>query len=446
MVSYVSYISRRLPEKHYLFLSRLVGIMRNKYLKIAAFSLIALAVAFPKEMNIPLVKREIDRISARADFTACSNEPEEEMTTIQMIKRWGYKAEEHFVTTEDGYILALHRIPGAKGSTPVLMHHALLESSSCWVITGKSKALAFILADMGYDVWMANSRGNTYSRNHTTKSPSNQDFWDFSWHEMGIYDLPAEIKYISSINDKSLLYIGHSMGTTMFYVMASERPDEAVNVKAMFGLAPVAFTNNIRGPFYIFGNILHFLQDNANHQGKYEFFNQNQYFKFAAKCICSRPLLRNICDIVIQSVVGFSSKQSDAMLLPLVLTHTPAGTSMKTIMHFAQGIQSKQFRHYDHGIKINNQRYKNPIPPEYDFRKIQVPITLFWGQNDFLAQPKDVKRLYDQLPKKVAIYKINDPEFNHLDFLWGIDAPKLVYSRLIALMDEYRYSNETTST
>lgn len=61
---------------------------------------------------------------------------------------------------------------------------------------------------------------------------------------------------------------------------------------------------------------------------------------------------------------------------------------MKTIVHFAQGIQTKQFRQYDYGKHKNRQRYNESIPPEYDFTKIQVPIALFSGQNDFLAQPK----------------------------------------------------------
>lgn len=29
----------------------------------------------------------------------------------QLIRHFGYTAEEHFVTTEDGYILTVHRIP-----------------------------------------------------------------------------------------------------------------------------------------------------------------------------------------------------------------------------------------------------------------------------------------------------------------------------------------------
>lgn len=38
---------------------------------------------------------------------------------------------------------------------------------------------AYILADKAYDVWLANARGNRYSRAHRTLDPNDIKFWNF---------------------------------------------------------------------------------------------------------------------------------------------------------------------------------------------------------------------------------------------------------------------------
>ena len=47
----------------------------------------------------------------------------------------------------------------------------------------------FLLADAGYDVWLGNFRGNIYNRNHTHLDPDQEDFWKFSWDDMGQFEL-----------------------------------------------------------------------------------------------------------------------------------------------------------------------------------------------------------------------------------------------------------------
>ena len=39
---------------------------------------------------------------------------------------------------------------------------------------------AYILADRGYDVWLGNARGSTYSRGHVSLNADEDPFWDFS--------------------------------------------------------------------------------------------------------------------------------------------------------------------------------------------------------------------------------------------------------------------------
>jgi lysosomal acid lipase/cholesteryl ester hydrolase len=73
----------------------------------------------------------------------------------KLIESWGYKAEEHFVTTEDGYTLTLHRIPGRPNpetgnrKIPVLLGHCLVGTSAIWAFGPAENSLAYLLADQG---------------------------------------------------------------------------------------------------------------------------------------------------------------------------------------------------------------------------------------------------------------------------------------------------------
>lgn len=110
----------------------------------------------------------------------------------------------------------------------------------------------YILYEMGYDIWMANARGNVYSKGHLKYNRNGwrsdrKKYWNFSWHEIGKYDIPATIDYIlEKTNFTKVHYIGHSQGTTSFFVMMSERPE--YNDKVLFAtvMAPAVFMGHVK--------------------------------------------------------------------------------------------------------------------------------------------------------------------------------------------------------
>lgn len=80
-------------------------------------------------------------------------------------------------------------------------------------------------------------------------------------------------------------------------------------------------------------------------------------------------------------------------LLPTILGHSPAGSSTRTVLHYAQGVNSGAFRKYDFGQERNLVEYGSLVPPAYNLSKVTAPIAFYWGENDWLGS-KAVRKKY----------------------------------------------------
>ena len=89
-------------------------------------------------------------------------------------------------------------IAGTEKDRAILLMNGANMNADSWVINKqKSQTLPFLLADLGYDVWLGNNRGvNDYS-SHESLTVNDPEYWDFSFAEMGTFDVPAMINYIT---------------------------------------------------------------------------------------------------------------------------------------------------------------------------------------------------------------------------------------------------------
>lgn len=357
----------------------------------------------------------------------------------ELSSKYGHPSEEYQVITEDGYILTLHRLPG-RSKTPVLLMHGIFSTSDSWILRGNA-SLPVILADKHHDVWIGNCRGNFYSRKHLYLNPNSKKFWNFTFHEIGLYDLSAIIdKVLETTGAKKINAIGHSLGNTIFYVLGSMREEYNEKINVMIALAPICFLHNVPAPVrYILG-LRPFVEeiDNQKYLDIAEIFGPGA-IKSLLNLICSKPDLGyRICvEGILFPLTGFHKEELGPDFLPVLTSHFPSSSSLKNLLHLAQVFDRRQFSQYDYKFKRNLLLYNSTKPPMYDLKKVSMPVALIAAQNDRLSSLKDVAILRRKLANIVSDFVMPSHNFNHVDYIWGEHASLYLYPYLLSLLDKY---------
>ncbi|XP_034994114.1 lipase member M [Zootoca vivipara] len=365
--------------------------------------------------------------------------PQSFMTIPEIIQYWEYPSEEYTVLTEDGYYLQANRIPhGINGSgktgpkSVVLLVPGAICEGRCWISNLPSNSLGFVLADAGYDVWIINNRGTSWSRRHQHFSADQEEFWNFSFHEMAIYDIPATINFIlQKTKQKSLYYIGHSQGGTLGFIAFSTMPQLAQKVKLFMGLAPPYTLEGCKG---LFSLILRLPQElirlTCGNKELCFFFNK---LKANNAKLCSYPGIDKICLQIMSLIQGNNEKNLNVSRADVYAGIYPDFASGKTLVHWSQVAKTIQFKYFDYGSK-NEAVYNMSTPPFYKIEDVIVPTAVWSGGNDILVTKKSIERLLPRIPHLV-FYK-NIPDWQHSDFIWGLDAPDQLFKDVLSLMQK----------
>ena len=145
-----------------------------------------------------------------------------------------------------------------------------------------------------------------------------------------------------------------------------------------------------------------------------------------------------VCRNLLFLIGGYNKHEMNNTMLPYLMGHVPAGASIQTLMHYSQSISTSAWQGYDYGSdQMNLKKWNSTKPPTYKYDVITAPVALFWGENDWLVVPGDEKALAEKLPNLVVNQRVDDDDYTHLDFLWGVHNLEMVYGPTFELMRKY---------
>jgi len=387
--------------------------------------------------------------------TANSYEAEVEATDVfksfrVIVRSKGYAFESHKVLTDDGYWLTAFRIPGKKGETreeavaenrPVVyLQHGVLDSADTFIVNFEDQSPAFLLANAGYDVWLGNTRGNKYSRDHQWLDPDDKQdetaFWDFDFEDMSDYDVTANIDYILKTTGKQKLgVVAHSQGTTQMFIKMAEYNDWWNERVAIFAcLAGVAQLNHCSSTILTTLSSQTFLINSVKRVGLYELLSSNHLQNVAIGSICM--VVPQLCNFFVSLISDSDTSLNANDRISVFMSHYPAGTSLRSLDHFGQIIREKTFSKYDYGEKINMEKYGQKTPPVIDISNIKNSKTIqIIGTTDRLSTVEDNKWLTEQLGDNL-IYSQSYP-LGHMSFMLARDMT--YFHDVMRLFKEHRW-------
>lgn len=391
----------------------------------------------------PQKQREVPQQSLNTDNRTCQD----------IITRLGYPYEAYRVTTEDGYVLLLERVPRRDSRKVVFLQHGMFDSSLGWVSNGVVGSQAFAAFDQGYDVYLGNLRGLA-SREHVDKHISPQKYWNFSLNEHGTQDIPAMITKIHELKmlelpphlttkngeiSKSVDYdplelpyrlcgVAHSMGgaAMLMYVVTKRLANQPHYLSRLILLSPAGFHNvapfSIKLCQYVIPFVASFLC--LFMPGLYiptRFF-RGLFNKFS-RDLQNYPALGGLAQAVLSYIIGGdSSNWVGAIGVSHYNINNMPGLAVCVAVHFCQMIRANRFIMYDFGSKeLNLKAYGTPSPLDIgaNYNVIDIPVDVVAGRKDKLIPSAVVKRHFDIMEAAGCQASFSEFEFAHLDFTFA---------------------------
>ena len=357
-------------------------------------------------------------------------------TPADLAQRHGFRAEEHNLTTPDGFILSLVKIyPSFRPprGTAIFLAGWTCQAAIWQTNANETGSLVYKVANAGYTVWHFDLRNKPWPR-HATYKESDPEIWEYGLSEMVEIDMVAAIGFIAA-HERDFaagprVLVGHSRGAN-FAVHASTMPSIARHLTLAVaiggGLAPpgtpnplpiaVAPCGNTKPPWpgcsAGFAGLR--LQDPFHFPSAAGGYGQ--WEGPVCKAIAGKPgLAGEACDIAFGAAVGMGTADwFDPARFGVFLAHYPAYESNRTLLN------------------------KNRDGSDWAMNtSVLLPVAAYGGAEDKLSNPAAQRALVAALNATGRLVDYFEHDFGHLGLVIARDAGDVMGGRLVALLERQR--------
>ncbi|EFN54341.1 hypothetical protein CHLNCDRAFT_24871 [Chlorella variabilis] len=372
-------------------------------------------------------------------------------TASDVILREGYPLEQHSVTTSDGYVLQMHRIPRHGGRDVVFFQHGVLDTSLGWVANGVVGSAAFAAFDAGFDVWLGNSRSNA-PRLHMDAEKQGSRYWRYrclvgreeaavmpqqQGQGQGQGPSSSSSNAAGAAGQDVLPYrlqaVGHSLGaaTLLIYAVGSRMRGQPHRLRRLILMSPAGFH-----PTGGAGRAGLRRSCTRRHcscvlpaAGDLPLFPDPVLLPTTAPVrlpqdLRHMPALHDLVKAGMRMMMSGDSSQWDAALqMPHYSTYSMPALSLHSGAHFAQWSNDLSFRLFDYGTAAaNRERYGTDRPPSIadHYRLLDIPVDLLAGAADGIIPPACVIRHVHHLRAAAVPCSFRILPLGHMDFTLAV--------------------------
>jgi len=333
----------------------------------------------------------------------------------------------HDVLTSDGLTLRLTRYAQPEGKRPkgpLMMNHGAGVSSKTFLVDTIEVCFAEYLHAAGYDVWLFDYRLSSDLQYGATVKDLDS---------IAQCDYVAAIDKILEVTEKrDVQVLGHCLGSTSFFMaMSTGKLDNKVRSIAATGV----MFNPIPGAYKGFQAKLHFpdmvdlFKHSVNPAKDSGFFNKLTGTQAMAAVEPSEKCSSKVCHRI-------------SFLYGLPYVHDQLNTATHNTMNELFGASSlklfEQMSTMVRDAKVVNFKGKDVYMPTMAEKLKDIPVFSATGERNQLWIPESTAKSYNFLAEKNGpnLYtRVVIPEYGHSDLIFGKNAHKDVYPRIVEWLD-----------